>query len=832
VNSLPIDQLLPDLRDALVQRNGVVLQAPPGAGKTTRVPLALLDSDWLAGRRILVLEPRRLAARATARFMAHSLAEALGATVGYRVHLETRVGVHTRIEVVTEGVLVRMLQSDPALESVGLVIFDEFHERSLQADLALALCLDVQAGLREDLRLLVMSATLDGAAVAGLLGGAPLLTSAGRSHAVATRYRPVRSSFARAPRGFCEEVARAVLAALQQEPGSLLVFLPGAAEIRRVQAALSAAALGPEVVLAPLYGQLTASEQDAAIAPAPAGRRKVVLATAIAETSLTIDGIRVVVDSGLTRQSRFEPNSGLSRLVTLPVSRASADQRRGRAGRLEPGVCYRLWPESLHLLAQDTPEILAADLCPLVLELASWGVPEVSQLRWIDTPPQAHVAQATDLLRRLGALDPEGRISAHGRRMLAVAAHPRLAHMMLRAAETGHALLACELAALLGERDPLAREFGDDADIVLRLEWLRGQGGYASTRPGLRKRLHDSVRQLQRQLGAAAASTEEGELSVAGTLLSLAFPDRIGQRRPGADNRFLLSSGRGAFFSQAQPLAAQDYLVAAHLGDGREARIHLAAAVRPEHLLEMQRDLAREHCFVSWNGEAAAVQARCQLRLGELVLRDAPWHEADETMVQAAMLEGIRRAGVDCLPWNDAARQLRERVMFLHRLAPAEWPDLSDAALLDAAERWLLPWLQGVTRLAQLKRLDLHALLVAQLSWPQQRQLDELAPTHLQVPSGSRVRLDYAHPVPVLAVRLQEMFGLLDTPRVAGGRVPVLLHLLSPARRPVQITSDLAGFWSGAYHQVRKELKGRYPKHHWPDAPLQAQATRHTRPKH
>ena len=828
---LPIDALLPDLRRNLAGTPSAVLQAPPGAGKTTRVPLALLDAEWLGNKKIVMLEPRRLAARAAARFMAHSLGETVGQSVGYRVRLDKKVGPRTRIEVVTEGILTRMLQHDPSLQHIGLVVFDEFHERSLQADLALALCLDVQGALREDLRLLVMSATLDGAAVARLLGDVPVLTSEGRSYPVQTRYRPTRAQFAREPGAFCEEVAQAVRTALQEQSGSLLVFLPGEGEIRRVERVLQTAGLGAEVILAPLYGQLSAPAQDSAIQPAPAGRRKVVLASAIAETSLTIEGIRVVVDAGLMRLPRFDPNSGLTRLATMPVSRASADQRRGRAGRLEAGVCYRLWSEHLHLQPHSVAEILQADLAALLLELASWGVRDAAQLRWLDMPPAAHIAQATELLQKLGALDAGAQITAHGRAMLELGTHPRLAHMMLRGAELGYGVVACELAALLGERDPLSHALAGDADLVLRLEWLRGTGARADVARGLRRQLRDTAQQWQRQLRCALAAADDGDLNMAGVLLACAYPDRIAQRRGTADNRFLLSNGRGAFFADAQPLAAQDYLVAAYLGDGREARIFLAAAVDRQQLLDYHGTLLSEHRCVDWNAAEQCVQARRQRRLGELVLDDRSWQEADPERVRAALLEGIARHGSACLPWNDAARQLQARVGFMHRLAPQEWPDLGDDALMTGLQDWLSPWLDGMTRLAHLKRVDLHSVLLAQLSWQQQRRLDELAPTHVSVPSGSRLRVDYGQETPVLAVRLQEMFGLSDTPCIAGGRVPLLLHLLSPARRPVQITRDLAAFWSGAYHEVKKELKGRYPKHHWPDEPLQAEATSRTRPR-
>ena len=832
MQKLPIDQLLPELRQTLVQHRNAVLQAAPGAGKTTRVPLALLDAPWLENRKIIMLEPRRLAARAAARYMASLLGQRVGETVGYRVHLENKIGPATRIEVVTEGILARMLQQDPALETVGLVIFDEFHERSLVGDLGLALCLDSQSALSEELRLLVMSATLDGDAVAELMGAAPVLTSAGRSFPVTHQYRPLQAHFARERRVFCQQVAHQVQTALREEDGSILVFLPGAGEIRQLESLLQAAKLDDTVLLAPLYGQLTASAQDAAIQPAAAGRRKVVLASAIAETSLTIEGIRVVIDAGLMRQSRFDPNTGLSQLVTVPVTQASADQRCGRAGRLQAGVCYRLWAEHLPLLAQTTAEILQADLTPLVLELAQWGVSDVTQLRWLDAPPAAHLAQARALLQQLGALDTSARITRQGRDMLQFGTHPRLSHMMLCAQALGAGALACELAALLGERDPLASVRGRETDITLRVELLRNIGKAPVASAGLLKQIRATAKQWQRQLRCGPPPADHSDLSMAGVLLAFAYPDRIAQRRAGSDNRFIMSNGRGALFKEAEPLAAEDMVVAAHLdGASREARIYLAARVQSDLLRDIHAELLAEVTQVSWDEREQCVQARRQLRVGAVVLDDQPWQEADPQAVAQALLTGIHKQGITVLPWNAAVRELQARLCFMHHLAPESWPDVSDTALLDTLEVWLLPFLTGMSRLSHLRRLDLQAALLAPIDWSTQRLLDEQAPTHLVVPSGSRVRLDYSQTTPVLAVRLQELFGLTDTPCVAGGRVPVLLHLLSPARRPVQITQDLAAFWQGSYHDVRKELKGRYPKHHWPDDPLTAQATRRVRRK-
>jgi ATP-dependent helicase HrpB len=829
--SLPIDSLLPDLQRTLETHMRVVLQAAPGAGKTTRVPLALLDAHWLAGKKIIMLEPRRLAARAAARFMARSLDEQVGETVGYRVHLDKRISAATRIEVVTEGILARMLQTDPALESVGLVIFDEFHERSLAADLGLALCLDSQSVLREELRLLVMSATLDGAAVTEWLDAAPLLISEGRSYPVAVHYQPARIAFSRDRRAFCAEVAQRVQAALCEETGSLLVFLPGAGEIRQVERLLQTAGLDANVLLAPLYGQLSGKAQDAAIEPAPAGWRKVVLASAIAETSLTIEGIRVVIDAGLMRTLRFDPNTGLSRLETRPVSQAAAEQRCGRAGRLQAGVCIRLWGAHQSLLAQAAPEIMVADLTPLVLELAQWGVHDVAQLRWLDLPPAAHIAQATSLLQQLDALDTATRITAHGSEMLRFGTHPRLAHMILRGKALGYGALACELAALLSERDPVARTGERNADVVLRVELLRHSGASGHANRGLLDGIRATARQWQQQLRCAAAPKDHADLSMAGVLLAFAYPDRIAGRRSGADNRFLMSNGRGAVFAGAEPLAAADTLVAAHLDGSAEARIYLAASLHKEQLLQYHAALVTTVTRVDWDAREQCVQARRQQCIGALVLTDERWEQADEEDILSALLDGIRRAGLTVLPWTDGARACQARMNFMHQQAPQEWPDVSDAALLETLHDWLLPYLTGMSRLAHLKRLDLETLLLAQLPWAQQRQLDEQAPTHLRVPSGSRVRLDYDPAVPVLAVRLQELFGLEVTPCIAGGKVPLLIHLLSPARRPVQITQDLAAFWKGSYHEVRKELKGRYPKHHWPEDPLQAQATTRIRRK-
>jgi ATP-dependent helicase HrpB len=820
-SALPIDPVLPDISRALAAAPNAVLQAPPGAGKTTRVPLALLDEPWLAGSKIMMLEPRRLAARAAARRMADMLGEAVGETVGYRVRMDSKVGPKTRIEVVTEGILIRQLQRDPALEGIGAVLFDEFHERSLDADLGLALCLQTQSVLRDDLRLLVMSATLDGTAVVRLLDGAPVVTSEGRAFPVETRHIDPSGA-----RRIEDAVASATLTALKEETGNILVFLPGVAEIRRVEKLLVQASTGPGVLIAPLYGDLPQDRQDAAIGPTPPGLRKIVLATSIAETSLTIEGIRVVIDSGLMRVSRFDPGGGMTRLETIKVSQASADQRRGRAGRLEPGVCYRLWPQGQHraLPPHTAPEMLAADLAPLALELAQWGVSDPADLRWLDPPPAPAYAQARDLLRRLGALDADDRITAHGGNMASLGMHPRLAHMVLRARDLGCGALACQLAALLGERDILTGQPGEqrDSDIRRRVETLRsGDQKLWSVRQVMAQ-----ARQWQRQLGIAAGTGNVGDT---GRVLALAYPDRIAQRRPGSDGQYRLSNGRGAFFLKMEPLAAEDFLAVADLdGAKREARIFLAA---PLTLAEIEEDFADTIETVEsivWDSREEAVLARRQRRLGELVLKDEPLSDPGGARTAQAFCQGIRELGLAVLPWTRELENFRARVEFLRRFEPegSGWPDLSDDALLSSLEDWLAPFLTGLTRRAHLKRLDLGSALKSLLPWDRQRDLEEAAPTHVTVPSGSRIPLDYTGGgVPVLAVRLQEMFGLAETPKLAHGRVPLVLHLLSPAHRPMQVTSDLASFWANTYRHVRADLKGKYPKHYWPDDPLEAEPT-------
>jgi len=843
LSPLPIDQALPALLAALAGPGVAVLQAPPGAGKTTRVPVALLEQPWLAGQRVIVLEPRRLAARMAARRMAEERGEPVGATVGYRVRLESKVGPETRVEVVTDGLFLRRLQEDPGLEGVGAILFDEFHERRLDADLLLALCLEVRESLRPDLRLVAMSATLEGEPVAALLGGAPIITSEGRCFPVDTRYCPLPPGQRLEP-----ATAAAVRRALAEHEGDLLVFLPGGREIRRTAGLLGEEELGSGVTVVALYGDLPLEQQDAAVRPSPPGRRKVVLATAIAETSLTIEGVTVVIDGGLMRLPRFDPRSGMTRLETMRVSRASAEQRRGRAGRVRPGVCWRLWPEAeQRALAPFTPpEITAADLAPLALELAAWGVTDPATLAWLEPPPAPALAQARELLVGLGALDSKtGAITAHGRALTTLGTHPRLAHLMLRGRALGLGGLACTLAALLGERDLIkARPGFRDADLRLRLEALArtgDSGGHAwSVDRGVARQVAEVARQWARQLGLRGDPTRDvAHGSEAGLLVALAYPDRIARRRhagvPGgaSGGQYRLANGRGAVLDASEPLANEEWLALAELdGAPREARIFLAAPLSRADLETAFADQLQWHDVCAWDERERLVLARRQRRLGALVLEDGPLPQPAPERVAAALIEGIRRHGLTLLPWRPEHETFRARVAFLRRLegAGSDWPDLSDAALLAGLEQWLAPHLAGLSRASHLERLDLGAILRGLLPWPLARRLDEAAPTHLSVPTGSRIPVDYqAGDEPVLAVRLQELFGLAETPTVGEGRVPLLLHLLSPAHRAVQVTRDLAGFWASSYFAVRADLRGRYPKHHWPEDPLAAEPTRYAK---
>ncbi|MGF6204750.1 ATP-dependent helicase HrpB [Pseudomonas frederiksbergensis] len=835
--SLPIDEVLPALREALATRHEAVLEAPPGAGKTTRVPLALLHEPWLAGQTILMLEPRRLAARAAAERLASELGEKVGETVGYRIRLDSKVGPNTRIEVVTEGILTRRLQDDPALEGVGLLIFDEFHERSLDADLALALSLNGRELFRDDqpLKILLMSATLEGERLAGLLDDAPILRSEGRMYPVAMRWgRPFQ------PGEFIEpRLVQTILEALNDETGSVLVFLPGQAEIRRVHQQL-ADALGQstQVLLCPLHGELDLAAQRAAIDPAPAGFRKVVLATNIAETSLTIDGVRVVIDAGLARVPRFDPGSGMTRLDTQRISRASATQRAGRAGRLEPGVCYRLWSQDQHeqLAAYASAEILSADLAGLALQLGRWGVTP-GQLVWLDVPPAAAYAQAQDLLDRLGALDGEA-LTRHGQAMAELPAHPRIGHLLLRGQALGLADMACDVAALLGERDILR---GAGADLHSRLVLLSGEERAARGAQGGVQRARQLARQYRGYLRGKASEpvSDPDHPRWLGALLALAYPDRVAQQRRAGGAEYRLANGRAALFAEADSLMKQPWLVIADLGSRqgqREERIYLAADFDPALFDSVLAEQVRCVDQLDWDEREGVLRAERQRKVGELILSREPLTGLDESARSQALVNLVRRKGLELLPWTPELRQWQARVALLRQLdlaakGESEWPDVSDAALLKSLEHWLMPYLGKVSRLSHFANLDLSSIVHNLLPWPLPQRLDELAPHHLSVPSGSSIRLDYSEQPPILAVRLQELFGLAETPRIAGGRQVVKLHLLSPARRPVQVTQDLANFWRSTYAEVKKDLKGRYPKHYWPDDPLVAEATARIKPR-
>jgi len=814
-SSLPIDAVLGPLTAELRARASAVLVAPPGAGKTTRVPLALLDEPWVSGGKIILLEPRRLAARAAADRMARTLGEEVGETVGLRVRLGSKVSRRTRIEVVTEGVFARMILDDPTLEGVAAVLFDEFHERSLDADLGLALALDAQGGLREDLRLLVMSATLDGARVAKLLGDAPVVESEGRAYPVETHY------LGRDPnRRIEEQLTDAVVRALRAESGSLLVFLPGQGEIRRVETLLRERINDPAVDIAPLYGALDRGEQDLAVGPAKPGRRKVVLATSIAETSLTIEGVRVVIDSGLARVPVYEPNIGLTRLETVRVSRAAADQRRGRAGRTEPGVCYRLWEEAATGALEPfaRPEILAADLAPLLLDCAAWGVTDPTSLSFLDPPPAPALKEARALLQQLHALDAEGRITETGRRLRDLPLPPRLARMVLGAGENGQARDAADVAAVLVERGL----GGDVVDLGERVERFRRD----------RSKRAEDMRRMADGWARTASGSTKGEAHSIGALLTLAYPDRLAKAR-GKAGDYVMANGRGAALEPHERLAKELYLAIAEIAGGAaSARILAAAPIALEEIEAFVGEDIEQREEVTFDRNARALRARAIRRYGALILNERPLPVPATEEAARTLARGLVGLGLDVLPWSKALAQWRERVMFLRQAEGDDWPDLSEDSLLATAEEWLAPHLVGKSGLNDIGPDLLSEALRGLLPWNLQRRLDAEAPTHIEVPTGSQIPIDYgAEEGPVLAVRVQELFGLDKHPAIAAGRVPLVLHLLSPAQRPIQITRDLPGFWRGSWAAVRADMRGQYPKHPWPEDPLTAPPTRRANPR-
>jgi ATP-dependent helicase HrpB len=820
--ALPIDAALPALRAALAAGSSAVLVAPPGAGKTTRVPLDLLSADWLGPTgKIVLLEPRRLAARAAAERMAATLGERVGDTVGLRVRLGSKISARTRIEVVTEGVFTRMILDDPELAGIGAVIFDEFHERSLDADLGLAFALDAQGALREDLRLLVMSATLDGARVARLLGDAPVVASEGRAYPVETRH------VERDPNRRIEEaMSDAILRALRADPGSVLAFLPGQGEIRRV-ATLLAGRVPDGTEVAPLYGALSPAEQDRAVAPAAAGRRKVVLATSIAETSLTIEGVRIVVDSGLSRVPVYEPGLGLTRLVTARASRASVDQRRGRAGRTEPGLCYRLWPEAATTALEPftRPEILAADLSGLLLDCAAWGVTDPGGLAFLDPPPAAALGEARSMLRDLAAIDADGRLTPGGRGLRALPLPPRLARMVVSAAASGQARAAADLAAVLVERGL----GGDGVDLADRVERFARD---RSARSADMRRLAEGWARRANAAASTASPLAGVDLSEVGPLLALAYPDRVARAR-GRDGEFVMANGRAGRLDPALALAREPFVVVADIaGAAGSARILAAAPIALPAIEALFADRIAASNQVSFDRAARSLRARSARRLGSVTLGERSLPVPADAESAAILAQGVADVGLDALPWTPALAQWRARVSFLHAAEGGDWPDLSDDVLAAGIADWLAPEILGRTAIDAIAAEDLGRALQALLPWTLRGRLETEAPTHVEVPTGSRIPIDYgAEGGPVLAVRVQELFGLDRHPTIAGGRVPLVLHLLSPAQRPIQITRDLPGFWRGSWAAVRADLRGRYPRHPWPEDPLTEPPTRRAKPR-
>ena len=807
---LPVSDALAPLKAALDTHPNAVLAAPPGAGKTTLVPLVLANESWLTGK-IILIEPRRLAARAAARRMAAMLGEEVGGTVGYRMRLDTRVSARTRIEVVTEGVFTRMALSSPDLEGIDCVIFDEFHERALEADFGLALALDIQSGLREDLRILVMSATLDTGRVATLLDGCPVIESLGRSHPVEIRHldRAAGERIEITMAGAIESLHR-------NETGSILAFLPGQGEIRQVASRLEGR-LGPLSDVQPLYGGLSSQEQDAAIKPAPEGRRKVVLATPVAESSITIDGVRIVIDSGLVRQPVYEPSTGITRLETIRASQASADQRAGRAGRTAPGIAVRLWraEQTKALPAFSTPQVLASDLSAMVLDCLAWGVKDPRELRFIDPPPEAAISEARVLLESLGAIDAEGGLTDRGKRMRALALPPRLASMVVSGQEDGHSFAAAELAVLLTEQGL----GGQDADLETRLSRFRSDRSPRGT----------SARALAARL--AGGNRSQSSTCPAASLLVHAFPDRIARQR-GARGKFVLANGRGAMIDETNRLAGAEFLVIADMsGKAQEARILSAAELSGEALDEVLQTRAVQSDECVFDAQSGSVRARRISRLGAITLAETPLPKPDDAAAMDVLCGAIRKLGFNALPFSAAGLQLRDRIGFLNRSLGAPWPDVSDQALLESLETWFAPYQPGVTSLKGIDREGLWEGLLALCGAGARGDITRLAPTHYEAPTGSRLPIRYDEESPVVAIRVQELFGESRHPSIGGGRLPLTLELLSPAHRPIQTTRDLPGFWSGSWSDVRSDMRGRYPRHPWPENPAEADPTRRAKPR-
>ena len=834
MHTLPIASVIPQILSTLCENDTLILEAPPGAGKTTFLPLALLNQEWIRHKKIIMLEPRRLAAKAAAERMASQLGEKVGVTVGYRVKLESRVSQQTRIEVVTEGILTRILQSDPSLSEYGLVIFDEYHERSLNADLGLALTLEGRALFRDEepLKLLIMSATLDGSRIATLLDDAPVVRSEGKSYPVEAIYCP------KDKHTYLEDhVTKVVIQALEEQAGSLLVFLPGQLEIRRVEKRLQAQInnnASCPILICPLYGDLSLKQQRQAIEPTIKDARKIVLATRIAETSLTIEGISTVIDSGQSRESRFDPNTGMNRLYTRTLTQSEATQRAGRAGRLAPGSCYRLWSQDKQnqLIPFSPAEITQADLSPLALQLMCWGVDDPNELTWLDPPPLGAFQQAQDLLHRLGAIDQDGKLTGHGEQLASLPAHPRIAHMLIRGAELGLLSQACQIAALLSERDPLSRA---SSDLELRLNWLAEK---PMENRFIWQRIHQQAKHYQRacqQLSLSCNPVSQPEHAKwIGLLVAFAYPDRIAEQRSGRHLSYRLSNGRAAYLNDSDNLHKYRLLaIAQNTGhvDRKEDRITLAAPLYPELLERYMSDSIQTEEILEWHPQEQRLISEQQQAIGQLVLKKTPLDSPSPEAVTLVIQNVIKQQGLQLLPWNDEIKHWKLRVMFLHHAYSTHednpWPDVSDAWLINHLAEWLGPYLGDVKHIKHLKKLNLKQILESLLPWPLPQQLNQLAPERYAVPSGSSIRIDYSENPPILAVKLQEMFGCTDTPNIANG-VALKLHLLSPAQRPLQVTQDLKSFWEHVYPEVKKDMKGRYPKHPWPEDPLNAAATART----
>ncbi len=838
----PVENVIEEIKKALFEERKVVLQAPPGAGKTTIVPISLLHEPWLLGKKIIILEPRRIAARASAYRMAELLNERVGQTVGYHISMDRCLGHKTRIEVITEGILTRRIQNDPTLEGTGLIIFDEFHERNLHSDLGLALALECSEVFSEELRFLVMSATIDTSNISNLMGNVPVIISEGKKWPVETRYVPVKQKGT--PFYDIEkQYVNTIKVVLDSEEGDILVFLPGVREIKRVESLLLKTIMTENVSIIPLFGRLSKKEQDRAIFPSSMGFRKIVLATSIAETSITIDGVSIVIDSGLMRAPRYYSGTGMSRLETVRVSHASAEQRRGRAGRTKPGVCYRLWDKSIEAVLKDynAPEIMNTDLTGFMLELALWGVSDIHTLKLIDYPPESSIQKAQQILTDIGAINLAGKITPHGKKMATIGIHPRLAHMILKGSESGDAEIACFIAAVLSQRDFISFVDYRESDIVIRLEILKAfheNKNYYDKNIRINKSLVMQVlKNALKYKKTISAKNDTFNLNKAGELLAFAFPERILQLRSSQEGNYLMANGMGAFIIKDDYLFSEKYLVAAELdGNAHNSKVYLAAAYSKEQLIQSFNHTFQKVENVRWDKKSKSVICKRELKYRELVISKETIENAATDIVADEMLYGIKECGISCLPWDKELRNFQARAVLIHKISQFDdFPDISDDALTGSMDVWLKPFLHGVTKISQLNKLNLKNILFSLFDWKTKQKVESEAPTHITVASGSRIPLKYftkengVESSPVLAVRLQELFGMRDTPYIGNGKIPVTIHLLSPASKPVQVTKDLKSFWEKTYFEVKKELKGRYPKHYWPDDPLNAVPTNKTK---